>query len=62
MFYYTKSWVEFTSMDQYFGFFALKLMSLHKYKFYQKKPSLLKNYSTIWGYFSREERFESIMT
>ena len=25
-------------MDQYFGFFALKLLSLHKYKFYQKKP------------------------
>ena len=23
-------------MDRYFGFFALKLMSLHKYKFYQK--------------------------
>ena len=34
--YYGKSWVEFTSMDQYFGFFALNLMSLHKYKFYQK--------------------------
>ena len=30
----TKS--EFTSMDQYFGFFVLKLLSLHKYKFYQK--------------------------
>ena len=28
--------VEFTSMDQHFGFFALKLLSLHKYKFYQK--------------------------
>ena len=34
--YFAKSWVEFTSMDQYFGFFALKLLSLHKYKFYQK--------------------------
>ena len=37
MFTMSKSWVEFTSMDQYFGFFALKLLSLHKYKFYQKK-------------------------
>ena len=35
--YYDKSWVEFTSMDRYFAFFALKLLLLHKDKFYPKK-------------------------